>query len=79
MKPGCRLWRPSGGAWGFTVLFSNTARAQKLDKTRDWVAIYYFGGGQEGQGTVITASRGDLEGRRVVRGREEDYRQRYGI
>ena len=54
----------------YTALFSNTARAHQMEKTRDWVVIYYDGGSGERQCTVITAEHGPMEGRRIVRGRE---------
>jgi hypothetical protein len=54
----------------YTALFSNTARAHQMNKTHDWVVIYYDGGQGERQCTVITAERGPMEGRRIVRGRE---------
>lgn len=64
----------------YTALFSNTARAHELRKTRDWVVIYVDGGRGERQYTVVTASRGPMEGKRVVRGREPEclafYRER---
>jgi hypothetical protein len=64
----------------YTALFSNTARAHELRKTRDWVVIYVDGGRGERQYTVVTASRGPLDGKRVVRGREPEclalYRER---
>lgn len=64
--------------WSFTALFSNTAMAHKLGRTDDWVVIY-FGrpGGPEHQRTVVTETRGPLEGRRTVRGREAECRQHY--
>src|SRR5690606_19168958 len=55
--------------WSFTVLFSNTAQAHQLEKTDDWVVIYYEKDGIERQNTVVTETRGPLEGKRVVRGR----------
>jgi len=59
--------------WHFTALFSNTARAHELGRTRDWVVIYFSqDSGPEGQRTVVTESRGPLAGRRVVRGREAE-------
>ncbi len=64
--------------WDFTVLYSNTARAHDLGKTHDWVVIYYERGDREGQCTVVTAGSGRLEGRRVVRGREQECREYYG-
>jgi hypothetical protein len=61
------------GEWHFTVLFSNTARAHELGRTRDWVVVYFHGDGEpEGQRTVVTETRGSLVGRRVVRGREPE-------
>jgi hypothetical protein len=69
-------WLPilhtSRGPWHFTVLFSNTARAHELGKTRDWVVLYFDGGDGERQRTVITAGSGSLKGQRVVRGREAE-------
>jgi hypothetical protein len=56
----------------YTVLFSNTARAHELGKTREWVVIYVDGGRGDRQYTVVTASRGPLAGKRVVRGREPE-------
>jgi DNA polymerase (family X) len=63
--------------WDFVALFSNTARAHELGTTRDWVVIYYSQGDVERQSTVVTANRGPLEGRRVVRGREAECRRYY--
>lgn len=64
--------------WSFTALFSNTARAHELDRTRDWVVIY-FGkvGGREHMRTVVTETHGPLESKRVVRGREAECRRHY--
>jgi hypothetical protein len=58
--------------WDYTALYSNTARAHELGKTRDWVVIYYQSDGQAGQCTVVTAGFGPLKDRRVVRGREPE-------
>lgn len=81
-NPSAEAWLPvlhtRLGAWHFTVLFSNTARAHELGKTRDWVVIYYYTDQQaEGQSTVVTQPRGPLAGRRVVRGRESECRAYY--
>jgi hypothetical protein len=63
------------GAWQFTALFSNTARAHELGKTRDWIVVYFHTDTRgEGQRTVVTETHGPLTGRRVVRGREEECR-----
>ncbi|RME35187.1 MAG: DNA-binding protein [Gammaproteobacteria bacterium] len=59
--------------WHFTAMYSNTARAHELGRTRDWVVIYFYDDHQvEGQHTVVTETRGPLAGRRVVRGREAE-------
>jgi hypothetical protein len=63
--------------WHFTALFSNTARAHKLGRTRDWVVLYFERDGHEGQVTVVTEYQGDLAGMRVVRGREAECREHY--
>lgn len=64
--------------WHFTVMYSNTARAHELKRTRDWVVVYFYDDHhQEGQCTVVTESRGPLAGQRVVRGRELECRDYY--
>lgn len=66
------------GAWHFTALFSNSALAHRLGRTRDWVVIYFHTDDEpERQCTVVTETHGALEGRRVVRGREIDSRAYY--
>jgi hypothetical protein len=84
-----RRFNPSGEAWlpilhterdpwHYTALFSNTARAHALDRTRDWVVIYFHGdAGSEAQRTVVTETRGPLAGQRVVRGREPECEKLY--
>ena len=83
-----RRFNPSGEAWlpvlhttrgdrHYTALFSNTARAHELRKTRDWVVIYYDGHDGEHQCTVITSEFGRLKGRRIVRGREDECEELY--
>jgi hypothetical protein len=56
----------------YTALFSNTALAHRLHRTRDWVVVYWEDGRGERQCTVVTARGGRLAGRRVVRGREDE-------
>lgn len=78
-NPRAEAWLPvlhaERGGWHFTALFSNTARAHELGRTRDWVVIYYYDGDHvEAQCTVVTETRGALAGKRVVRGREEECR-----
>ncbi|MEJ2509930.1 MAG: helix-hairpin-helix domain-containing protein [Gammaproteobacteria bacterium] len=68
------------GRWHFTALYSNTARAHDLGRTRDWVVLYFYDDHhQEGQHTVVTETHGPLIGRRVVRGRESECRRHYGL
>jgi putative hydrolase len=56
----------------YTALFSNTARAHALGRTRDWVVLYADGERGERQWTVVTGFSGELRGKRVVRGREPE-------
>jgi len=67
------------GDWHFTVMYSNTARAHELKRTRDWVVVYFYDNQHdEGQCTIVTETRGPLTGLRVVRGREAACREYYG-
>ena len=82
-NPTREAWLPilhtERGSRHYTALFSNTALAHQLEKTSDWLVLYYDGEAGEGQCTVITSQRGPLAGKRVVRGRENEcadyYRQ----
>jgi len=59
--------------WHFTAIYSNTARAHQLGRTKDWVVIFFHrDGSPEGQRTVVTETHGENRGRRVVRGREAE-------
>lgn len=74
-NPSGAAWLPimhtTRNGWHFTVLYSNTARAHELGKTRDWVVVYFHStGGTSSQRTVVTEGLGPLAGARVVRGRE---------
>lgn len=83
-----RRFNPAGDAWlpmleadrdgwQYRALFSNTALAHRLGQTHDWVVIFFEGGADSGQRTVVTETRGDLRGLRVVRGRERESREYY--
>jgi putative hydrolase len=61
----------------YTALYSNTARAHRAGKTRDWVVLYSDNGAGESRHTIITAAFGPLRGRRVVAGREDECRELY--
>ena len=79
LNPEGAAWLPvlhtTRGAWHFTALWSNTARAHAAGRTHDWVVIYFYDGDhRERQCTVVTETRGPLKGKRVVRGRENEAR-----
>jgi len=81
-NPEGEAWLPimhvTRGGWHFTALYSNTARAHQLQRTRDWVVIYcYDDQHHESQHTVVTEIRGPLTGQRVVRGRESECLDHY--
>ena len=66
------------GNWHFTALYSNTARAHQLGRETDWVVIFFHKDNEaEGQCTVVTETRGEAAGRRVVRSREAECRHHY--
>lgn len=64
--------------WKLLAMYSNTALAHRLGRSRDWVVIYFQKDGHKGQRIVCTERRGSLRGRRVVRGREEECRLYFG-
>lgn len=83
-NPKRESWLPilhtSRDEWAFTALFSNTARAHELGRTRDWVILYFHTDHDpEGQCTVVTETQGSLTGKRVVRGHETECATYYGI
>jgi putative hydrolase len=76
-NPNGEAWLPvlhtRRGPWEFTALFSNTARAHQLERTHDWVVLYYHSDHDaEEQCTVVTERQGPAAGKRVVRGREDE-------
>lgn len=76
-EPLVPLLRVTRHGWRFRASYSNTALAHRLNHTRDWVVVYFDDGQASGQRTIVTETRGDLRGRRVVRGRERECRQHY--
>lgn len=82
-NPTGEAWLPilhtERGPWLFTALYSNTALAHQLDKTRDWVVLYYERDAREYQCTVVTETRGELRRLRVVRGREAECAAYYAL
>jgi len=75
-NPGAEVWLPvlhtHRGRRHYTALYSNTARAHELGRTRDWVVIYRDDDHDHRQWTVVTSRAGPLRGKRVVRGREAE-------
>ena len=76
-EPWLPLFVADRDGWRFRALFSNTALAHRLGKTHDWVVISFHDGFNSSQRTVVTETRGDLRGLRVVRGRERECRAYY--
>ena len=76
-NPAGEAWLPvlhvTRDGWHYTALYSNTALAHELDRTRDWVVLFFYDDDHvEGQHTIVTETHGPLTGRRVVRGREAE-------
>jgi Holliday junction resolvasome RuvABC DNA-binding subunit len=61
----------------YTALFSNTAHAHELGKTRDWVVLFSDNGDTEHRFTVITSEFSWLQGERIVAGREAESEKYY--
>ncbi len=81
-NPAGEAWLPvlhlTRGGWHYTALYSNTALAHELDRTRDWVVVFFYDDDHvEGQHTIVTETHGPLTGRRVVRGREAECTAHY--
>ena len=81
-NPNNEAWLPilytQRGPWQFTALYSNTALAHKLGRTRDWVLIYFETDSYiQGQRTIVTDKQRSLKGKRVVRGREKESEEYY--
>lgn len=76
-EPWLPLFVADRDGWRFRALFSNTALAHRLGKTHDWVVVSFHDGFNSSQRTVVTETRGDLRGLRVVRGRERECRAYY--
>jgi putative hydrolase len=80
-NPEGKAWLPimstEREGWRFTVLFSNTQRAHDLGKTNDWVVVYYDDGSGERKCTVVTEFKGEVSGKRVIRGREKECGEYY--
>jgi putative hydrolase len=75
-NPKKEAWLPilhtQRGPRHYTAMFSNSALAHQLKKTRDWVILYYDDDHGERQCTVVTGRSAPFTGKRIVRGREAD-------
>lgn len=83
-NPNADAWLPvlhtQEDGWHFSIMYSNTELAHKLNRTHDWVVIYFYDDEHhEGQNTVVTETRGTLVGKRTVRGREIECRRYYHV
>ncbi|MCL6431411.1 MAG: DNA-binding protein [Anaerolineae bacterium] len=80
-NPKREAWLPvlhtGRGARRYSAQPANTHLAHSLHTNHDWVILYYSEGERQGQAMVVTEIEGDLAGRRVVRGREEETRAYY--
>ena len=76
-EPWLPLYVTDRDGWRCRALYSNTALAHRLGRTRDWVVIAFHDGFNTGQRTVVTETHGELRGLRVVRGRERECRAHY--
>ena len=81
-NPKREAWLPilhiTRGSRHYTAMFSNSALAHKLKKTRDWVLLYYDDERHgEHQRTVVTGHQPPFVGKRVVRGRESACEEYY--
>jgi hypothetical protein len=75
-NPKREAWLPilhtQRGPHHYTALYSNSALANQLKKTRDWVILYCDDDHGERQCTVVTGRSAPLAGKRIVRGREAE-------
>jgi len=62
------------GSRRYTALYSNTERARRLGRLRDWVVLYVRDDAGERQYTVVTSTHGVMRGHRVVAGHERECR-----
>lgn len=82
-NPKKEAWLPilhtQRGPRHYTALFSNSALANQMMKTRDWVILYYDDDHGERQCTVVTGRSAPFIGKRIVRGREDECNRYYHL
>ena len=75
-NPKKEAWLPilhiQRGKRRYTAMFSNTAMAHQLKKTRDWLLLYFDDGHGEHYCTIVTGRSAPFAEKRIVRGRERD-------
>ncbi len=81
-NPEGRAWLPILHArhddWHRTLLFSNTELAHRLGRTKDWVVVHAQKADRpEERCSIVTETRGELTGRRVLEGREAERLSHY--
>lgn len=70
-------WNLERNGVSYHIDFCRNVVARRLQRTHDWVEICYSGPGPPRQRLVVTEERGDLKGRRTVRGLEKECRAYY--
>jgi hypothetical protein len=69
-------WQPpfrrERNGWRFRARPCKVALAYRMGRVGDWVTVSFENGVSSGERIVLTETRGDLRGRRVVRGRERE-------
>jgi predicted flap endonuclease-1-like 5' DNA nuclease len=80
-NPTRKAWLPilhtHRGDHEYTVLYSNSARAHEFDALCDWVVICRSPQSGGGQWTAMTSRFGDLQGSRIIGGREKECADHY--
>lgn len=66
------FFRRERSGWRFRARPCKIALAYRMGKVGDWITVSFENGITSGERIVLTETRGDLRGRRVVRGRERE-------
>jgi hypothetical protein len=72
------VWNVRREGLAYTVHFANSAASHRAGRIYDWVVITCTTKERFGQWTVITATHGQLRGRRLVMHHERQCREHYG-
>jgi hypothetical protein len=71
-------FRTERNGWRFRARFARSSLASRTDAALNWVEVHFERPGRSGQRQVVTATRGQQAGGRVVRGRERECREMSG-